>query len=208
MDTTRESHFVVKEKEKELKTNWYAVYTRPRFEKQVLKGLVDQGIEGYLPLIKTMRQWSDRKKMVEVPLFSSYVFVHINRSSYDQVLQTHGVVKYIAFEGKAATIPSDQIDNLKIIIDSNDKVETTWESRRKGDQVIVIAAMFGIVCGFGSILVTEYMDDSFRSVEEVQRVLKLPVLGTIPKTVSHFAWERKKKGRMKTGRQVVGTRAV
>lgn len=63
-------------------------------------------------------------------------------------------------------------------------------------KVILIAAMFGIVCGLGSILVTEYMDDSFRSVEEVQRVLKLPVLGTIPKTVSHFAWERKKKGRM------------
>ncbi len=63
-------------------------------------------------------------------------------------------------------------------------------------KVIVIAAMFGIVCGLGSILVTEYMDDSFRSVEEVQRVLKLPVLGTIPKTVTHFAWEKKKKGRM------------
>jgi len=152
MDTTRESHFVVKEKEKELKTNWYAVYTRPRFEKQVLKGLVDQGIEGYLPLIKTMRQWSDRKKMVEVPLFSSYVFVHINRSSYDLVLQTHGVVKYITFEGKAATIPSDQIDNLKIIIDSNEKVEPTWESRRKGDQVIVNA---GSLKGLKGELITE-----------------------------------------------------
>ena len=152
MDTTRESHFVVKEKEKELKTNWYAVYTRPRFEKQVLKGLVDQGIEGYLPLIKTMRQWSDRKKMVEVPLFTSYVFVHINRSSYDQVLQTHGVVKYITFEGKAASIPSDQIDNLKIIIDSNEKVETTWESRRKGDQVIVTA---GSLKGLKGELITE-----------------------------------------------------
>ena len=152
MDTTRESHFVVKEKEKEPKTNWYAVYTRPRFEKQVLKGLLDQGIEGYLPLIKTMRQWSDRKKMVEVPLFSSYVFVHINRSSYDRVLQTHGVVKYITFEGKAATIPSDQIDNLKIIIDSNEKVETTWESRRKGDQVIVTA---GSLKGLKGELITE-----------------------------------------------------
>jgi transcriptional antiterminator RfaH len=150
MDTTRESYIVVKEKN--LETNWYAVYTRPRFEKQVLKGLVDQGFEGYLPLIKTMRQWSDRKKMVEVPLFSSYVFVHINRSSYDQVLQTHGVVKYITFEGKAATIPSDQIDNLKIIIDSNEKVETTWESRRKGDQVIVTA---GSLKGLKGELITE-----------------------------------------------------
>jgi uncharacterized protein involved in exopolysaccharide biosynthesis len=63
-------------------------------------------------------------------------------------------------------------------------------------KVILIAAMFGMVCGFGSILVTEYMDDSFRTVEDVQRILKLPVLGTIPKTVSHFAWEKKKRGRM------------
>jgi hypothetical protein len=56
MDATRGNHIVVKEKDKELETKWYAVYTRPRFEKQVLKGLLDQGIEGYLPLIKTMRQ--------------------------------------------------------------------------------------------------------------------------------------------------------
>ncbi len=63
-------------------------------------------------------------------------------------------------------------------------------------KVIVMAAMFGMICGLGSILVTEYMDDSFRTVDEVQRVLKLPVLGTIPKTVSHFEWERKKRGRI------------
>jgi uncharacterized protein involved in exopolysaccharide biosynthesis len=63
-------------------------------------------------------------------------------------------------------------------------------------KVIIIAAMFGLVCGFGAILVTEYMDDSFRSVDEVQRILQLPVLGTIPKTVSHFTWEKKKRGRM------------
>ena len=152
MDTTREGYIVVKEKDKELETKWYAVYTRPRFEKQVLKELLDQGIEAYLPLIKTMRQWSDRKKMVEIPLFSSYVFVHIDRSYYDRVLQTHGVVKYITFEGKAATIPSDQIDNLKIIVDSNEKIETTWKIRRKGDHVIVTA---GSLKGLKGELITE-----------------------------------------------------
>ena len=68
MDTTRESHIVVKEKDKELEAKWYAVYTRPRFEKQVHRGLHDQGIDAYLPLVKTMKQWSDRKKMVEIPL--------------------------------------------------------------------------------------------------------------------------------------------
>jgi transcriptional antiterminator RfaH len=135
-----------------METKWYAVYTRPRFEKQVMKALLDQGIEGYLPLIKTMRQWSDRKKMVEVPLFSSYVFVHIDRSAHDQVLQTLGVVKYISFEGKAASIPSDQIDKLKIIVDSNEKIETTWETRRKGDSVVVTA---GSLKGLKGELITE-----------------------------------------------------
>ena len=63
-------------------------------------------------------------------------------------------------------------------------------------KLVIIATMFGIACGFGAILITEYMDDSFRSVEEVQRILKLPVLGTIPKTISRFDWEKKKKGKM------------
>ncbi|MDF1576667.1 MAG: UpxY family transcription antiterminator [Bacteroidales bacterium] len=152
MDARQEGEFMVKANSKEPESKWYAVYTRPRFEKQVLKGLLDQGIEAYLPLIKTMREWSDRKKMVEVPLFSSYVFVHIDRRHYDQVLRTHGAVKYITFEGKAASIPSEQINNLKIIVDSNEKVETTWESRRKGDLVMVTA---GSLKGLKGELITE-----------------------------------------------------
>lgn len=152
MDAMREDYILAKKEGNELDPKWYAVYTRPRFEKQVLKGLLDQGIDAYLPLIKTMRQWSDRKKMVEIPLFSSYVFVNINRRSYDQVLQTHGVVKYISFEGKAATIPSEQIDNLRIIVNSNEKVETTWETRKKGDIVMVTA---GTLKGLRGELITD-----------------------------------------------------
>lgn len=131
---------------------WYAVYTRPRFEKKVCQDLLEQGIEAYLPMIKTMRQWSDRKKMVEIPLFSSYVFVNIGRKHYDLVLQTFGAVKYITFEGKAAAIPAEQIDLLKIIVNSNEKVETTWESRQKGDRVVVTA---GSLKGLEGILITD-----------------------------------------------------
>jgi len=152
MDSKRDAYKAVKEKENKIERKWYAVYTRPRFEKQVLKSLLDQDIEAYLPLIKTMRQWTDRKKIVEVPLFSSYVFVHIDRSFYDQVLQTHGVVKYVSFEGKAACIPSNQIDKLKIVVDSNEKVESTWETRSKGDQVIVAA---GSLKGLQGELISE-----------------------------------------------------
>ena len=152
MDTTRRDQIVVKKDGNELSQKWYEVYTRSRFEKQVLKGLQDQDIEAYLPLIKTVRQWSDRKKTVEVPLFSSYVFVHIDRRFYDQVLQTMGAVKYITFEGKAATIPSEQIDLLKVIVNSDEKVETTWDTRRKGDRVIVTA---GSLKGLKGELITD-----------------------------------------------------
>ena len=63
-------------------------------------------------------------------------------------------------------------------------------------KIIVMAAMFGMICGLGLILLTEYLDDSFRTVNEVHRILQLPVLGTIPKTISHFAWEKKQRGKM------------
>jgi transcriptional antiterminator RfaH len=138
--------------QKDITPKWHAVYTRPRFEKQVCDRLLEQGIEAYLPLIKTMRQWSDRKKMVEIPLFSSYVFVNIERKHYDQVLQTFGAVKYITFEGKAATIPPEQIDQLKIIVNSNEKIETTWETRKKGDRVMVTS---GSLKGLKGELITD-----------------------------------------------------
>ena len=152
MDALHKVHTEVKQDGSEPVLKWYAVYTRPRFEKQVYQRLQEQGIEAYLPLIKTMRQWSDRKKMVEIPLFSSYVFVNITRSNYDRVLQTFGVVKYITFEGKAATIPCEQIDNLKIIVNSNEHVETAWVSRKKGDKVVVTA---GSLKGLRGELITD-----------------------------------------------------
>ena len=137
MEGQREDIDIVAHRPVQNKTSWYAVYTRPRAEKLVYERLLEQSIDCYLPLQKKMRQWSDRKKLVETPLFSSYVFVNIDRSSYDEVLKIHGVVKYITFEGKAATIPADQIDNLRIIVDSNADVETMWEKRVKGEKVRV-----------------------------------------------------------------------
>jgi len=132
---------LIKGKEKDrqdpAKKAWYAIYTYPRAEKQVAERLQEKGIHAYLPLQKKLRIWSDRKKWIETPLFSSYVFVYIDRSEYDHVLQTHAVVRYISFEGKAATIPQDQIDNLRIIVDSNAEVETGWERYKRGEKVRV-----------------------------------------------------------------------
>ncbi|HSV88409.1 MAG TPA: UpxY family transcription antiterminator [Bacteroidales bacterium] len=99
-----------------IKYNWYALYTRSRFEKKIAGGLRDQGIEVYLPLVTAYRRWSDRTKKIQVPLFNSYVFVKSNpldHKHFHTVIQTPGVVKVVCFEGKPVQIPDNQIEALK-----------------------------------------------------------------------------------------------
>lgn len=118
---------------------WYAVYTKSRTEKKVLLELEYQGIEAYLPIYKKLRQWSDRKKWVETPLISGYLFVHINNIDYDKVFRTQGVVAYVRFEGKAATIPDNQIDAIKQLLRQHQyKIKISREIFTKGDYIEVI----------------------------------------------------------------------
>jgi len=126
--------------------NWYAVYTRSRAEKKVLLELEFQGIEAYLPLHRKLRQWSDRKKWVEVPLISGYIFVSITRKEYDKVLQTIGVVSYVRFEGKAAIIPSDQIEFIKkMLLQTDIDIEVTAQQFTPGDKVeVTIGPLIGL----------------------------------------------------------------
>ena len=117
---------------------WYAIYTKPRAEKQVFQRLEEANIETFLPLQKTIRIWSDRKKLVEKPLLSSYVFVRINFKSFPAVYKTNGVVKFISFEGQPVAIPQKQIDNLRLIINSDAEVEVTSDKFEQGDSVEVV----------------------------------------------------------------------
>jgi len=124
---------------------WYALYTRPRAEKLVFQRLVEAGIETYLPLQKTYRMWSDRKKMVEKPLLSSYIFVKTNNKYFPTIYKTNGVVKFVSFEGHPVSIPGKQIDNLRLLIDSNAEIEVSSERFEKGDNVEVInGALIGL----------------------------------------------------------------
>ena len=118
---------------------WYAIYTHPRAEKQVYVRLVEVGVEVFLPLQKTYRQWSDRKKLVEKPLLSSYVFVKVIEKEFPKVYKIHGVVKFVSFEGRPVSIPQNQIDNLRLLINSDAEIEVTSEKFEQGDQVEVIS---------------------------------------------------------------------
>ena len=99
--------------------NWYALYTNPRSEKKAHAELLIKGIDAYLPLQRTLKQWSDRKKWVEEPLFRSYIFVKIPQSRYFDVLNTPGIVRYVTFEGRAVAIPPKQIDAIRYYLDDN-----------------------------------------------------------------------------------------
>lgn len=123
---------------------WYAIYTKPRSEKKVYQRLVEQGIEAFLPLQKRLKQWSDRKKWVEEPLFHSYLFVHIASGDYYNVLNTIGVVRYITFNGKAAPIPTRQIEQVREILNQDIEIETVTKAIRPGDRVEV---KFGLLKG-------------------------------------------------------------
>ena len=117
--------------------NWYAVYTKSRHEKQTATELKKQGVHVFLPLVKTIRQWSDRKKKIEVPLFNSYVFVKIDIKDQFYVLQADGAVKFIAFENKPVPIPEWQINNLKVLLNTNEKFEITFDDFEPGEEVTV-----------------------------------------------------------------------
>ena len=124
---------------KKSEDRWYAVYTHPRAEKKVYQKLVEANIETFLPLQKTYRQWSDRKKLVEKPLLSSYVFVKTKAKYFPIVYKTYGVVKFVTFEGHPVAIPQNQIDNLKLLVNSDAEIEVTSEKFEKGDNVEVIS---------------------------------------------------------------------
>jgi transcription antitermination factor NusG len=119
---------------------WHVIYTRSRSEKKVLTELEFQEIEAYLPLQRKLRQWSDRKKWVEMPLISGYIFVHITPKEYEKVLKTFGVVTYIRFEGKPAVVPDYQIEFIKKMLhDADISIEVSHQQLEKGDKIIVVS---------------------------------------------------------------------
>lgn len=117
---------------------WYAVYTKARAEKKTAELLKKNGMEVYLPLQKTLRQWSDRKKWVEVPLIRTYLFVKTNLSDYFEILNTPGVVRLITFEGKPAPIPEHQIKALQAIITENVEIDAVDTNIPEGSPVEII----------------------------------------------------------------------
>jgi transcription antitermination factor NusG len=97
---------------------WYAFRTRSRHEKRVQQQLEEAGIQTFLPMAAHVRQWSDRRKTIELPLFPGYGFVRINYASRDRVrvLSVHGIVSFVGPNGSGTPIPDQQIDGLRTLM--------------------------------------------------------------------------------------------
>jgi len=120
--------------------NWYAVYIKSRAEKKADEDLQLRNIEAFLPLHRKLRQWSDRKKWVEMPLIPGYLFVRIRHSEHEAVLQCNHIVSFVRFEGKAAIIPEKQIDYLKLMLKQNvAEVEITSKNFEPGQLIEIVA---------------------------------------------------------------------
>jgi transcriptional antiterminator RfaH len=120
------------------KRKWLALYTRPRYEKKINKYLISKNITCYLPLIKTLRKWSDRKKWVELPLFTSYIFVNVTEREYLEVLNAPGAVRFVCFDGVAVEIAEAQIENIKWVLSTEIISEPIDEVLTKGARVEII----------------------------------------------------------------------
>lgn len=105
-----------------LSRKWYAIYTRPRWEKKVNRLLSEKGFECYCPLNKVRRKWSDRYKLIEEPLFKSYVFVKIDDAERTPIRMTSGVINFVYGDGKPAVIREKEIQNIKKFLDEYENV--------------------------------------------------------------------------------------
>lgn len=120
-------------------SKWYALYTKPRNEKKVAEDLTRKGFEVFLPVLNTVKQWSDRKKKVQIPLFNSYIFIKTYyEKNYLDVLQTHGVVKFVRIGKELNPIRDEQINYIKTFLTHEFDMQVVGDLRPNLNQSIEI----------------------------------------------------------------------
>lgn len=118
---------------------WYAVYTRSKTEKKVEERLSLAGFNSFLPLQTVEKQWSDRKKKIQVPIINSYVFVQSDNRSLTNVYKIPGVINVLKYLGKNAIVKDSEIENLRILMKNGFPMELNHASidLSKGTEVII-----------------------------------------------------------------------
>ena len=122
-------------------SNWYALYTKPRWEKKVAAQLNKKGFEVYCPMNVVRRRWTDRYKVIEDPLFKSYVFIRFDINEQTRVRLTDGVVNFVYWQGRPAVIKEDEIILIKRFLNEFTDVQATSIELNPGLKVRVKAGL-------------------------------------------------------------------
>lgn len=147
---------------------WYVIYTKSNCEKKVANLLTKHNFDHYCPMNKTVRQWSDRKKMLQVPLFKSYVFVHISEDALFKVKQVStDIINFVYWLGKPAVVRNEEIEQIKLFLDRHMDVKLEKKPIHINDTVKVLSGAF------------VNMEGHVKSVEHNKVKLILPSLGYI-----------------------------
>jgi transcription antitermination factor NusG len=117
--------------------SWHVIYTKPRAEKKVEERLNNFGINAYCPVKEEIKQWSDRKKKILVPVLPSMVLVNIDEKERNRVFDIPGVVRYMFWLGKHAIIKEDEVESLKSLLNKNNIVSQTTETLKVGETINV-----------------------------------------------------------------------
>lgn len=127
---------------------WYLIYTNSKQERKVAGQLGQMKIQYYLPMVKIAREWSDRVKILDSPLFPSYLFVYLNQlKDYYQCLETQGALHFVRFGQKIARVTDSVISDLRIIVDAGEQIEVSFSVFQKGETVTITEGpLAGLKC--------------------------------------------------------------
>jgi transcription antitermination factor NusG len=121
---------------------WFALYTKPRWEKKVNSLLNDKGVECYCPLNRVKRKWTDRIKTIEEPLFKSYVFVKVDDTERTKVRLTNGVINFVYWNGKPAIVKEKEIQTIKRFLDEHEAVQVRSMELMPNQVVLITSGAF------------------------------------------------------------------
>ena len=156
--------------------NWYALHTHSRHERLIVQKLTERGVETFLPTFTEVHRWSDRKKKVELPLFSCYVFAKFapRREERLNVLRVGGVLSLVGSQGEGSPIPDEQIDAVRTLVNSTDSW-SPYPFLKIGQRVRIRG---GALEGVEGILVSRNAGQTLViSVDAIQRSLAVKVEG-------------------------------
>lgn len=163
---------------KDLTKRWLVGYTTPRAEKQVYEKLLKQGYTVFLPLAKASRRWSDRIKIVEIPLFTSYIFVKANSHEiYESLRNTPGLIRYLYMEGKFAEVSDKEIDNIKKFLSKTEGYQFSFEENQ------TVEIKDGVLKGRRGVVTKLGKDKLQLKIEQFGWVVKAEVFKTQAKVV-------------------------